>query len=851
MKVTLQMKFFLLFVLVVLFMTFGISATYYVLTKRDKQHESRQRIQIAFDILLDDYTERIDRFVKQIDEFLGMNRRIGNLAYMYAQDGGGASKRAIGVYLFNIVNELQEFAHIASPNRLLLYDAEKRLIVLYRHDEQGETVGGYVTADTGKQTYLPLENPEIRGKLLLEMVIPEANAPEDVPQQFDRELPNAIETEIIIDNSRFGIRVISPVIAFDRTIGVLVSDIFYTKAVVERYALLSKTHINLFTGDHLSVGTLPTRTAPSSVPSHYRLSCEDIIARWKEIEVYPIRIGEQDYYQGQCAFTDYQGNVGTLTASLSKDIERQAIAKIVEAVFSVAALTFIVGAIISTLVTRPSIHAIRDMVSVITAVTDGDLRKTALTRTHDEIGVLGEKLNKMTAQLRSLSGQVQQASRTVNSTADVILSQMDVLVRYTEQESASVDNATISVEKVKQFIDDVSRHTNDLLSASAQILVSIQQTRASIDEVTTSTGTLSTHLERIVASVDQVGHAIKDIAGDSRQLADVAQQTETEIARIDHSLQEVSQNAGRSQELAKETMNAAISGQTSVDASIRGIAELKTVVGNTANIIQEVNKWGEQVSSILNIVDEITEQTSLLSLNAAIISAQAGTHGRGFAVVADQIKNLAIRTKSSTQEIGTLVQALQRKTSDGVKNIAEGMRKADESVRLVHAVKSVLDLILESATRTSTHATDTAQVMQNTAGSSQKIRQSITSVTAMVSHIGAAIQAEEQNIGDMVSAVETIRDMAAHVNTANVEQRRAATQIAESMESVTTQFTAIATQTEELNMYAEQIVSAMHTIEETTEHILDNTTHLSNHTVKNLLNESEVLQNIVNIFKVE
>ena len=100
-------------------------------------------------------------------------------------------------------------------------------------------------------------------------------------------------------------------------------------------------------------------------------------------------------------------------------------------------------------------------------------------------------------------------------------------------------------------------------------------------------------------------------------------------------------------------MNAAARGQASVEASIRGIAELKTVVGNTAQIIQEVNLWGEQVSSILGIVDDITEQTSLLSLNASIISAQAGVHGRGFAVVANEIKELAVRTKNSTREIGT------------------------------------------------------------------------------------------------------------------------------------------------------------------------------------------------------
>jgi hypothetical protein len=122
MRVSLRIKFFLVLVGFVAVMTIGISTTYYQLTKRDKQRESRQRIQIAFDILLNSVDERSRRAMAQMTEFLRTNAKIGNLLYLYQQEGGGASKRAIGVYLLNLVTELQQFAHIASPDRLLLYD---------------------------------------------------------------------------------------------------------------------------------------------------------------------------------------------------------------------------------------------------------------------------------------------------------------------------------------------------------------------------------------------------------------------------------------------------------------------------------------------------------------------------------------------------------------------------------------------------------------------------------------------------------------------------------------------------------------------------------------------------------
>jgi methyl-accepting chemotaxis protein len=419
-----------------------------------------------------------------------------------------------------------------------------------------------------------------------------------------------------------------------------------------------------------------------------------------------------------------------------------------------------------------------------------------------------------------------------------------------EQQSSSVDNTTEAIKNIKQFIDLVAQNTNDLLTAAAQILASIQETRTNIDEVTESTSALTTNLHRISSSIDLMNQSVKHISENTAHLEEVTQQTETEIHRIDQSFKDVSHNAERTQQLAKETMDAATSGQTSVEASIQGMTELKEVVSNTAQIIQEVNTWGEQVSSILDIVDEITEQTSLLALNASIISAQAGVHGRGFAVVADEIKELATRTKASTKEIGTLVHELQMKTEEGVNNTAEGLRKADQGMQLACAVKDALDIILERATRSSNRASDAAQVIQQTVDSSRKIRIQITSVTEMASKIRMTIQEQEHDVEQVVAAVKNISEMSEQVSRASLEQKRSAEEIERSMEDVTEQFSDISDQTETLRQNSDQIVTAMHTIESTTEQILRNAISISNDTVKNLVQQSNVLQKIVKVFKV-
>ena len=120
----------------------------------------------------------------------------------------------------------------------------------------------------------------------------------------------------------------------------------------------------------------------------------------------------------------------------------------------------------------------------------------------------------------------------------------------------------------------------------------------------------------------------------------------------------------------------------------------------------------------------------------------------------------------------------------------------------------------------------------------------------MVSDIRTAIQEQEQDIKQVVAAVENISSMSKQVNRASVEQKNATQQITSSMEHIASQFTAIAGQTEELKQNADQIMTAMHTVELTTEHILQNASDITGDTVKNLVQQSNVLQDVVSIFKI-
>lgn len=709
-KLSIHTKLLALCILLVLLSTVSLSIAYYLLTEQNTHRESQQRIQIAFDIILDDLNNRLQTSTTRLSDFLEEDSALRGVTYFYNRDPEQIrSVDFVSAQLTKIADTLKNFGQLVTTNRLAVYGLDRRLLAVYQQNAEQETAGIYWTLPNGKDSYLPLDDPaqlfEIRfGNVPTE----EIPLPSGVTPQFPGEIPDSMTAGVFHQERQIGIQLIAPIYRGKNKTGVFVSEAFYTQELVERYASLSKTQVNLFTTTQFSVGTLPVHPGLNPELLEQQVACQDLSVQQGTIMVSPVTVENQGYYQGACVLKNLQNEpVGAIAVMLSQDIEQQAIRKMLTMVVSISGVVIVVALGLSIMFSRRTIRAIQNIVDVIVTAAEGDLRRTAFAHSHDEIGMLAQKLNQMIEQLRTISGQVQQASQAVHGTADTVSQQMETLIRHMQAQLNSVDEATGSIEQIKQFIDTVTQNTSDLLAAASQILASMQETRASIEEVTTSTGHLTDELQRILASTEQTNEAMTIISENTGQLMHIARQTETEIQHIDDSLNDIFINADQTQQLAHETKEAALDGQNSVEASLQGMAALKATVAQTAQIIQEVNTWGEQVSSILGMVDDITEQTSLLALNASIISAQAGVHGRGFAVVAGEIKNLAVRTKSSTQEIGTLLQQLQQKTEQGVRNIADGLTKADQGVNLVSAVQQVLERILHSATRTSSRAVET------------------------------------------------------------------------------------------------------------------------------------------------
>ncbi len=855
MKASIQTKLLLMCILLVLITTSVLSFSYYTLSKREAQRESQARIQIAFDIIFDDFAQQEQFYRRQFQEFVIQTSSLEWALFSYKNNPAElGSSLFIVSYLAPFANKLRDFSDVVGASQLALYAWDARLLAIYQHDESGasigeaDIIGTYATSGQGIPSFLAVTQ-EL--SLLGTTSIPEYPLPASVAPAYIGDIPPDVVIEPFQHAHKPGVRVHVPVYRKEEIIGVLVGDILYTQEMIQRYASLSKTDVNMFVQDQFSLGTLPTQSPDSFLERDERIACEELRQQSALLPISLMSINDVNYYQGFCELLTVQGEpIGAISVNLSQALEHEQVRAMLWAVLRVSGIVLVAAFMLSFLVSRKAVHTIENLVRVIGAAAQGDLRPAAIATSNDEFGTLARSLNQMITQLRTISLQVQDSSSGVNNAAETVFREMDALMGHMEEQTTSVDHTTMSIEMINRFIDTVAQNTLELLSTTAEILSSIQETRSSVQEVSASTGALTINLEMISAAIDQVNQSAKRISEDSGTLEDIARQTESEIRHIEASFTGVSQHAEQNQQSAQKTMHAVTLGQQSVEASVQGMLELKDVATNTAQIIKEVNSWGAQVSSILGIVDEITGQTALLSLNASIISAQAGAHGRGFAVVADEIKQLADRTKNSTKEIATLVHALQKKTAEGVKNTEEGIAKAEEGVQRANAAKAALATILEQASQSSQRAEDTAAMIQQTAGSSQIIGASMNQVTEMVSHIRHSLQEERTDITQVVSAVENISGMAQQVNRASLEQQQSAEQIARSMEDATERFSDISDQTATLRQEANQILAAMRTIEAISETIRQNAAGISGDTVENLVKHSDALQNVVKVFKL-
>jgi len=282
---------------------------------------------------------------------------------------------------------------------------------------------------------------------------------------------------------------------------------------------------------------------------------------------------------------------------------------------------------------------------------------------------------------------------------------------------------------------------NDLAEGDLTVRATVSEdiTGAIADSVNYTTEEFRKLVARIKAAAEQMESATRDAEDISKGLLEAAQKQAQEIQGageavqlMTQSIKEVDSSAAQSADVARRTLAATQQGAQAVRNSISGMDGIREQIQDTAKRIKRLGESSQEIGEIVDLISDITEQTNVLALNAAIQAASAGEAGRGFSVVAEEVQRLAERSAEATKQIGGLVKTIQGDTHDAVAameksilGVVEGAVLSDTAGKSLKEIEQVSN---ELATLIGNISVST-QVQTDMANEVAKVMQDILKIT--------------------------------------------------------------------------------------------------------------------------
>ena len=255
-------------------------------------------------------------------------------------------------------------------------------------------------------------------------------------------------------------------------------------------------------------------------------------------------------------------------------------------------------------------------------------------------------------------------------------------------------------------------------------------------------GSLQTTLREILGSVAKVSDAARGLSASSSEVsARSAQQSEATAAmsatveQVTVSINHVSTNANDALDISRKSGELSTQGGEVIHDASKEMMQIADTVRQTSVAIEALGQQSNQISSVVQVIKEVADQTNLLALNAAIEAARAGEQGRGFAVVADEVRKLAERTSKATEEISNMIGAVQHSAHAAVSSMNDAVAKVGGGVALAQQAGDSITHIKGGAGRV-------IEVVNNISSS---LREQSTASEDLARHVEKVAQMTEEN----------------------------------------------------------------------------------------------------------
>ena len=400
---------------------------------------------------------------------------------------------------------------------------------------------------------------------------------------------------------------------------------------------------------------------------------------------------------------------------------------------------------------------------------NGDLSAEINVNSEDEVGRLAQALKTMMEHIKVGSGSLlseklkaEKATAEAESQRNNYALERDYLSEKIDEILEGMNKLAegdLTVQLVSEKKDDV---VGKLFCGFNQLVINIKQIITSVYESVIATASTS---NQIYTSSEAMAAGANEQSGQTSEVVYA-------IEEMTRTIIDTTKNSSIAADAANKAGLIAKEGGKGVEETIEGMNRIAEVVKKSAITVQALGKSSDQIGEIVQVIDDIADQTNLLALNAAIEAARAGEQGRGFAVVADEVRKLAERTTKATKEIAMMIRKIQEDTEAAVLSMNEGTEEVEKGKTLADQAGKSLREIISGAEQVVDLVTQVAAASEEQSRAAEQISKSVEAISTVTRDSSAGIKQITHASVDLNNLTTNLQKLISKFRVNNVSEYR-------------------------------------------------------------------------------
>lgn len=317
-----------------------------------------------------------------------------------------------------------------------------------------------------------------------------------------------------------------------------------------------------------------------------------------------------------------------------------------------------------------------------------------------------------------------------------------------------------SKDELGELSGAVNQMSANLRSLVSQVGFNAEQVAATSEELSASSEQTRTTAEYISEAVQQIADGSDRLVNNSAAFNQATEDISKGMNQASSSIQYVTQLTQSANEKAQE-------GAEVVNHAVAQMNTIHDKVNQTADVVHKLGQKTDEIGEIIGLITQISSQTNLLALNAAIEAARAGEHGRGFAVVADEVRKLAEQSTRSAEQIRKLVQEVRQETGNAVTSMNEGTEVVREGISLVSRTGEAFGVIADSIDQAASETIEVSAIVEQVHASAQSMVEMAQNVAVIAEQsagntqsVAASTEQQSASMVEVSASADSLSKMA-------------------------------------------------------------------------------------------